>query len=197
MAAPTTEFRQLNVNLATTALDTAAERKTAAAAGTLIDSSGSNALDFGLVSIAGAATPQRSAVKHLAWHVTAYNGNSAASNFRGWFQTADWGFDNAGTGQKYKALRYEAGANGAAYVQNADESSYGGHATWETYAVQANAPTQNLYAGDGATSFANTDDDIVGFESLLEVDELETSGTYLGNVTAGYFYRYSMRFDFS
>lgn len=200
MAAPTTEFRQLNVNLATTALDTAAERKTAAAAGTLVDASGSNPLDFDLVSIAGAVAAVRSAVKHLVWHVTAWGGNTQVSNFRGWFQAgaSGWGFDQGATVQKFKALTYETGPNGVAYVQNADATSYGGHATWDAFLVQANAPgSQNLFAGDGQTSFTNADDDVVGFESLLSVDPAETSGTYLGTVTAGYEYRFSQRFDYS
>lgn len=197
MAAPTTEFRSLANNLATTALDTAAERKTAAAAGTLVDASGSNPLDMGLVSIAGAVAPVRSGVKHLVWHVTAYNGNTAVSNFRGWFQAAHWGFDDVGTTQKYTALRYESGANGTAYVVNAAETSYGGHATWPAFSVNASAPAQNLYAGDGATSFGSSDDDIVGFQTLLEVDELETSGTYLGLAAAGYEYRFSLRYDYN
>ena len=198
MPAPTTEFRSLALNLATTALDTRAERKTAAAAGTLVDASGSNPLDMGLVSIAGAVAPQRSAVKHLTWHVTNYQGNTEVSDFKGWFQASHWGFDDAGTAQKYTALRYESGANGTAYVQNAAETSYGGHATWPAFSVNASPPgSQNLFAGDGALSFGSGDDDIVGFETLLEVDENETSGTYLGTGTAGYEYRYSMRFSYN
>lgn len=196
MPAPTTEFRSLANNLATTALDTRAERKTAAAAGTLVDASGSNPLDMGLVSIAGAVAPVRSGVRHLVWHVTDYEGNTEVSNFRGWFQATHWGFDQDSV-QKYKALRYEAGANGTAYVQNATDASYGGHATWDEFDVNANPPgSQNLFAGDGALSFGAGDDDIVGFQTLLEVAEDETSGTYLGTST-GYEYRYSLRFDYN
>jgi len=199
MAAPTTEFRAVANSLATTALDTASERKTAAAAGTLVDASGANPLDFGLVSIAGAVAAVRSAVKHLLFHCTNYQGNSQISNLRAWFAgTGNWGFDQAGTRLQYRALRYEAGANGSAYVVNADENSYGGHAAWDVMAVQANAPTQNLFAGNGATSFSTgATDDVVGLQALLEVDPAETSGTYLGTVTAGYEMRLSLRFDFS
>lgn len=199
MAAPTTEFRALSNALATTALDTAAERKTAAAAGTLVDASGSNPWDFGLVSIAGAVAAVRSLVKHLVFHCTNYQGNTQLSNFRAWFVTGvgGWGFDQAGSRFQYRALRYESGANGQAYVQNADETSYGGHAAWDVMAVQANAPAQNLYAGNGATSFATgATDDVVGMQALLEVDPAETSGTYLG-VTAGYEFRLSLRFDYN
>lgn len=196
MGAPTTEFRSLANNLATTALDTASERKTAAAAGTLVDASGSNPLDMGLVSIAGAVAAQRSAVKHLTWHVTAWNGNTSASNFRGWFQAVHWGFDQGATVQKYRALKYQSGTNGQAYVQNADETSYGGHAAWDVFSVNANAPSQNLYAGDGDVSFGTGDDDIVGFQTLLSVDPAETSGTYLGTTIAGNEYRFSLRYDY-
>lgn len=197
MGAPTTEFRSLANNLATTALDTASERKTAAAAGTLVDASGSNPLDMGLVSIAGAVAAVRSAVKHLCWHVTNYQGNTQLSDFRGWFQSTHWGFDQGGTVQKYRALKYQSGTNGQAYVQNADETSYGGHAAWDVFAIQANAPAQNLYAGDGDVSFGSSDDDIVGFQTLLSVDPAETSGTYLGTGTAGYEYRFSLRHSYN
>jgi hypothetical protein len=195
MATPTTEFRALLNSLTVIQMDTASERKAQAASGTLVDAE-ANPWDFGTVSIAGASAPVRSAVKHLCWHITAWGGNTAASNFRGWFNTTGWGFDNAGTTQKYVALKYEAGANGDTYVVDADEDDYGGHATWDVFAVQAGAPAQNLYAGDGATSFGVADTDIVGFQSLLEVDELETSGTYTA-LTSSYEYMLSHRYDFS
>ena len=199
MPAPTTRFKAQANNIATTALDTASERKTYQGAnGTAVDNSGSNPWDFGTVSIAGASSPVRSAVKHLMWDVSAWGANVAVSNFRAWFDSSPegWGFDNVGTQFKYAALRYETGANGAAYVQNADETSYGGHATWSVMAHQDAAPTQNLYAGDGATGFGSSDDDVVGFQALLEVDELETAGVYQGT-TSGYEFQMSLRYDYN
>ena len=199
MPAPTTRFKAQANTPATTALDTASERKTYQGAnGTTVDDTGSNPWDFGTVSIAGAVAPVRSTVKHLMWDVSAWGPNVAVSNFRAWFDSnpEGWGFDNAGTQLKYKALRYQSGSNGTAYVQNADETSYGGHATWSVAAHQDSPPAQNLYAGDGDTGFGTGDDDVVGMQALLEVDELETAGVYLGD-TSGYEFQMSLRYDYN
>jgi hypothetical protein len=182
MAAPQTQFKAIANNLATTAVDTAGERKTVAAAGTTVDNSGSNPWDFGTVSIAGASSPVRSALKHLMWHVTAWGSNIAVSNFRAWFDSSPegWGFDNVGTLFRVVPLKYQTGTNG----------------TWATLPHQDAPPSRNLYAGDGDVGFGSGDDDVVGMQALLEVDELETAGVYQG-ATAGYEFRLSVRFDYN
>lgn len=207
MAAPTTGFKNIAITLATTALDTVAERRTEFSNGATISTGAGNEWNFGTVDISGGAA--NSAVKHAMWKVTANGGNTTVDTFKIWISTASgqpadqWGFAQAGTVFKAVALRYEAGANGAAYVANADATSY---TNWTAagvinpFQVATEPGSQNAYSGAGATSVdittIGTTEDVVGWEGYLAVAAGETTGTYKG-LDSGKEFRGNFKYSYS
>lgn len=100
MAAPTTRFREFPIASATTLLDTAAERLAAVSGESSVSTGTGNEVDFGTLNISSAA--QQSAVKLVAWDVTADGSNTSVSAFKLWqssegFDVADEASDALGT----------------------------------------------------------------------------------------------------
>lgn len=209
MAAPTTEFRDIDITKATTALDTVGERRTEFAAGTLISTGAGNEWNFGTIDIsAGAAN---SVVKHAQWKPTANGGNTTVDTFKIWISTAagqpadQWGFAQAGTVFKAAALKYESGgASGILYVASATDSSYSSWAAgtyvYNPFQVATEPGSQNAYNGAGASSInittIGTTDDVVGWEGILAVASGETTGTYKG-LDSGKEFRANFKYSYS
>lgn len=207
MAAPTTQFKSLAISLAATALDTVAERRTEFTAGTTISTGAGNEWNFGTIDISGGAAD--SLVKMAMWKVTVNGGNTLVDTFILWISTAagqpadQWGFAQGATTFKGMALRYEAGANGAAYVANASTSSY---SSWsasgaiDPVQVATTPVSQNVYSATGTTSIdittIDTSDDVVGWEGYLHVAAGETTGTYKG-LDSGKEFRANYRYSYS
>ncbi len=208
MAAPTTVFKNIDPTLATTALDTLAERLTQFSSGTTISTGAGNEWNFGTIDISGGAAD--SAVKHAMWKVTVNGGNTLVDTFKLWISTAagqpadQWGFAQAGTVFKAAALKYETGGtNGVLYVASATTSSY---ASWvgsfiiNPLEVAAEPGAQNVYAGAGGTSCdittIGTTEDVVGWEGYLHVAAGETTGTYKG-LDSGKEFRANLKFSYS
>jgi len=192
MAEPTTRFRAWPITLATTALDTAAERLAAVAGQSVVSTGSGNELDFGTVDIsAGAAN---SLVKMCAYDVIADGGNTVVEAYKLWLSHN--GFDQAGTVVKFQPLSgadNAAPSNTANYVANAVVGSY----TWATM-PESEPGSQNVWPTDEGTSMAlsTTSDDVVFWAEYLAVASGETTGTYSG-VTAGYEFRHTFKFSYS
>ena len=171
MAEPTTRFREWPITLATTALDTAAERLAAVAGESVVSTGAGNELDFGTVDISGGAA--NSVAKMCAWDVTADGGNTLVETFMIWL--SDNGFDQAGSVIKFQPLSGadQAGASATEnYIQNAVVGSY----TWATM-PEADPAAQNLYPSDEGTSMAlsTASDDVVFWAEYAAIAAGETT----------------------
>jgi hypothetical protein len=192
MAEPTTRFRDWPITLATTALDTAAERLAAVAGESVVSTGDGNVLDFGTVDIsAGGAN---SAVKMCAWDVTADGGNTTVETFKLWLSSN--GFDQAGTVVKFQPL--SGGDQGSPsdtenYVQNAVVGSY----TWADM-PESEPGTQNVFPTDEGSSMAlsTASDDVIFWAEYLAVAADETTGTYKGTTT-DYEFQHSFKYSYS
>lgn len=193
MAAPTTRFRVIPQNTATTAIDSAAKRLAAIASQTVVSTGVGNEVDFGTIDIsAGAAN---SGVKTILWGVTADGGNTAVDTFKLWQPAASRGFDQAASVTKFRAL---SGTDNAApsttqnYVVNGVVGSY----TWGD--IPASEPSQNVWPTDeGAGMVLSTaSDDEIMFALYLAIAASETTGTYRGLVS-GNELQYSFKYSYS
>jgi hypothetical protein len=192
MAAPTTRFRTFSITIATTAVDTAAERLAAIAGESVVSTGAGNELDFGTVDISGGAA--NSAVKMLMWDVTADGGNTSVDTFKFWLSTN--GFDQAASVARYRAI---SGADQAApsntenYIQNATTASY-------TFADldESEPGAQNAYPSDEGSSMvlSTTADDTIMMALYLAIAAAETTGTYKGT-DAGYELQMSFKYSYS
>lgn len=192
MAEPTTRFRDWPITLATTALDTAAERLAAVAGESTVSTGGGNELDFGNVDISGGAA--NSVVKMCAWDVTADGGNTLVDTFLLWLSSNGW--DQAGTVLKFQPLSgadQGTPSNTENYVQNAVVGSY----TWATM-PEAEPGAQNVYPSDEGSSMAlsTTSDDAIFWASYCAVAASETTGTYKGT-DSGYEFQHSFKYSYS
>lgn len=192
MAEPTTRFREWPITLATTALDTAAERLAAVAGESTVSTGAGNELDFGTVDISGGAAD--SAVKMCAWDVTADGGNTTVETFKLWLSSNGW--DQAGTVAKFVALSggdQGTPSNTENYVQNATTSSY-------TFGNMAESEPggQNVYPSDEGSSMAlsTTSDDVVFWAEYVAVAASETTGTYKGT-DSGYEFQHTFKYSYS
>lgn len=192
MAAPTTRFRLIPNNTATTAVDTAAERIGAIAGSSTISTGAGNEADFGTVDISGGAA--NSGVLTMLWDVTADGGNTTVETFKLWLSSN--GFDQAGSVIKFQPL---SGADQAApsntenYVQSATTGSY----TWATM-PEAEPGAQNVYPSDEGSSMAlsTTSDDAIMWAMYAAIASGETTGTYKGT-DAGYELQFSFKYSYS
>ena len=182
MAAPTTEFNQIDTSLADTALDSNAERL---AIDDAISTGAGNELDFGNVNISGGAA--NSAVKAMFWQVTNYGTNSQVENFRFWLSQN--GFDQAGSEIKWDHWKLDATSE---WVQNATTGDVGGTALDES------EPSQNVYQGGDGTTTSITSGDNDTCEAIVmyvAVAASETAGTYKGT-DSGFEFQYSYKYDY-
>lgn len=192
MPAPTTQFRDIPLNTATTAVDTAAERLAAIAGQSVVSTGSGNELDFGTVDISGGAA--NSAVKTLLWDVTADGGNTTVETFKFWLSSN--GFDQAGTVMKIQPI---SGADQVTptltenYVADAVIGSY----TWATM-DETEPGAQNVYPSDEGSSMAlsTTSDDSIMIALYLAVAASETTGTYKGTDT-GFEFQFSFKYSYS
>lgn len=192
MAIPTTRFRLIPNNTATTAVDTAAERLAAITGESVVSTGAGNEADFGTVDISGGAND--SSVLTLLWDVTADGGNTTVDTFKLWLSSN--GFDQAGTVVKFAAL---SGAdqgtptNTQNYVQSATTASY----TFVNM-PESEPGSQNVYPSDEGTSMtlSTTSDDVIMWAMYVAVAAGETTGTYKGTDT-GFEFQHSFRFSFS
>lgn len=182
MAAPTTEFNNLDITLAGTALDSNAERL---AIDDVVSTGAGNELDFGSVNIGGGAVD--SGVLAAAWQVSAFGGNAQVENFRFWL--SDNGFDIGASVVKWFGGKMDATTE---WVQNATTGSY-------SYATLVEAePAQNVYqGGDGSTtSIPSGDNDTSEFLAMyVAIGASETTGVYKGT-DAGFEFQYSFKYDY-
>jgi len=191
MAAPTTRFRLIPQNTATTAVDTAAERLAAIAGSSVISTGVGNEVDFGTVDISGGAA--NSGVKTMLWDVTADGGNTAVDTFKIWMSSN--GFDQAGSVAKLQAL---SGADQASpsntenYVADGVVASY----TWGN--MPEAEPAQNLWPSDEGTSMvlSTASDDVLMWAMYLAIAASETTGTYKGT-DAGMELQFSLKYSYS
>ena len=192
MAEPTSRFRLIPNTTATTAVDTAAERKATITSQSVVSTGSGNEVDFGTVDISGGAA--NSGVKHVLWDITADGGNTSASDFRIWLSTS--GFDQASTKVKYRAVSGAdngSPSNTANYVANATTSSY----TFSDMATSLPG-AQNAYPTNEASSMAlsTTSADVVFWAMYLAIAAGETTGTYSGT-TSNYGLQLSLRYTYS
>lgn len=192
MAEPTTRFRDWPITLATTALDTAAERLAAVAGESVVSTGAGNELDFGTVDISGGAA--NSGVKMCAWDVTADGGNTTIETFKLWLSSN--GFDQAGTVVKFQPLSggdQGSPSNTENYVANAVVGSY----TWATM-PESEPGAQNVYPTDEGTSMtlSTASDDVVFWAEYVAVAASETTGTYKGT-DSGYEFQHSFKYSYS
>ncbi len=192
MAAPTVRFRTFPITVATTALDTAAERKGTIAGESVVSTGSGNELDFGTVDISAGAAD--SAVKMLVWDVTADGGNTTVETFLFWL--SDNGFDQAGTTVEYVPISgadQGSASNTENYIQNATTGSY-------TFATldESEPGTQNVYPTDEGSSMvlSTTSDDVIMTALYTKVAATETTGTYSGT-TSGYEFQFSFKYSYS
>ncbi len=192
MAEPTTRFRLIPNNTATSAVDTAGERL-AAIAGEAVKSTGvGNEADFGTVDISGGAA--NSGVLTLLWDVTADGGNTLAETFKLWLSSN--GFDIAGSVLKVQPL---SGGDNAApsltenYIANAVVGSY----TWATM-VEAEPGAINIYPTDEGSSMvlSTASDDAVMWAMYAAIAAGETTGAYKGT-DANFELQFSFKYSYS
>lgn len=194
MAEPTSRLRDFPNATATTAVDTAAERKGVISGTNVITTGAGNEAEFTpAIDISGGQA--NSLVKHFLWDITADGGNTTAETFKLWIAAASIGFDQAASVVKLRAL---SGADQGTpsltenYIQNAITSSY-------TFAnMPESEPSQNLYPSDEGTSMAlsATSDDALMFACYLFIAAAETTGTYKG-LDAGYELQVSLKYSYS
>lgn len=192
MAEPTTRFRSWPISLATTAIDTAAERLASVAGQGIVSTGAGNELDFGTVDISGGAA--NSLVKMCAWDVTADGGNTTVEAFKLWLSSN--GFDQAGSVIKFQPLSggdQASPSNTANYVANAVVGSY----TWATM-PESEPGAQNVWPSDEGTSMAlsTTSDDVIFWAEYAAIAASETTGTYKGT-DAGYEFQHSFKYSYS
>ena len=183
MAAPTTEFNELSLALAGTALDANAERL---AIDSVISTGAGNELDFGSVNISGGQAD--SDCKAMAWQASAYGANSQVENFRFWISTE--GFDIAGTVIKYGDWKLD---DVTEWVQNEVPPITG-----EVGNLPSSEPAQNIHqGGDGTTaSITSADNDTTeAIVMYVAVDATETTGVYKGT-DAGFEFQFSFKYDY-
>lgn len=192
MTVPTIRGRIFPNATATTAVDTASERKGSITSQYTWSTGSGNEANFGTIDIsAGAAN---SAVLHGLIDWTADGGNTLVQDFKIWFSTRN--FAQAGSVLKFRALNGADNAsptNTQAYVNNATTSSY----------TFSNMPTSepgsiNLYPTAGTTSMAlsTTSADALMFAMYLAIASGETTGTYSGT-TASYGLQLSHKYTYS
>lgn len=182
MAAPTTEFNEIDTSLASTALDSNAERL---AIDDVISTGAGNELDFGNVNISAGAAD--SAVKAMFWQVTNYDTNSQVENFRFWLSSN--GFDEAGTVIKWDHWKLDTTSE---WVQNPTTGDVGSTTLDEA------EPSQNVFqGGDGTTTYITTGDNDTceAIVMYVSVAAGETAGTYKGTDT-GFEFQYSFKYDY-
>lgn len=192
MAIPTTRFRSIPNNTATTAVDTAAERLATITGQSVVSTGTGNEADFGTVDISGGTA--NSNVLTLLWDVTADGGNTSVDTFLLWLSSN--GFDQAGTVGKFVSL---SGADQATptltenYVANATTGSY----TYSTM-PETEPGAINVYPTDEGSSMvlATTSDDVIMWAEYVSVAASETTGTYKGT-DAGFEFQHSFKFTFS
>lgn len=192
MAVPTTEFRTWPITIATTAVDTAAERLAAIAGESSVSTGEGNELDFGTIDISGGAA--NSTVKMLMWGVTADGGNTTVETFKFWLSSN--GFDQAGTVVKYRPISggdQGSPSNTENYIQNATTGSYS-----FTTLDESEPGAQNVYPSDEGSSMAlsTAADDTIMIALYVAAADSETSGTYKGT-DAGYEFQYSFKYSYS
>lgn len=192
MAAPTTRYRTIPNNTATTAVDTAAERLAAIAGESVVSTGAGNELDFGIVDISGGAA--NSGVKHLLWDVTADGGNTAVETFRWWLSSNGW--DQAGSVLKFQPVSgadQGSPSNTENYVADATTGSY----TWAT-CPETEPGSQNIYPSDEGSSMvlSTTSDDVIMIALYVAIAASETTGTYKGT-DSGYEFQMSHKYSYS
>lgn len=192
MAEPTSRFRTFPNTIATTAVDTAAERLAAIAGESSVSTGVGNELDFGTVDISGGAA--NSGVKHVLWDITADGGNTNSEDFLVWLSSN--GFDQAGSVARYQALSgadQGSPSNTENYVANAVVGSY----TWGDM-PESEPGAQNAYPSDEGSSMvlSTTSDDAILFAIYLAIASGETTGTYKGTDT-GYELQFSFKYTYS
>ena len=192
MAVPTTRFRDIPNDTATTAVDTAAERLAAITGESVISTGEGNEIDFGTIDISGGAN--NSGVQTMHWDVTADGGNTTVDTFKLWL--SDNGFDQAGSVIKMQPL---SGAdqgtpvNTENYIANAVVGSY----TWGDM-PETEPGSINVWPSDEATSMvlSTTSDDTVMWAMYAAIASGETTGTYKGT-DAGYELQMSFKYAYS
>ena len=191
MAEPTTRFRDWPITLATTALDTAAERLAAVAGESVVSTGSGNELDFGTVDISSGAA--NSVVKMCAWDVTADGGNTTVETFKLWLSSN--GFDQAGSVIKFQPLSGEDGtpSNTEEYIANAVVGSY----TWANM-PETEPGAQNIWPTDEGTSMvlSTASDDVIFWAEYCAIAASETTGTYKG-IDSGMEFRMSFKYSYS
>jgi len=191
MAEPTTRFRLIPNNTATTAVDTAGERLASISGQSIVSTGGGNEADFGTIDISGGAA--NSAVLTLLWDVTADGGNTTVDTFKFWLSSN--GFDQAGSVIKMQPLSgadQGSPSNTENYVADAVVGSY----TWAT--APESEPSANMYPSDEGSSMAlsTTSDDVIMWAMYAAIAASETTGTYSGT-TSGYELQFSFKYSYS
>ena len=192
MAAPTTRFRLIPQDTATTALDTAAERLGTITGESVVSTGSGNEVDFGTVDISGGAA--NSDVKTVLWDVTADGGNTSVDTFKLWLSSN--GFDQAGSVMKFQPLSgadQSSPSNTENYVADATTSSY----TWSDM-PETEPGSQNVYPSDEGSSMtlSTTSDDVIMWAMYLAIADNETTGTYKGT-DSGYELQMSFKYSYS
>jgi hypothetical protein len=192
MSEPTARFRLIPQATATTAVDTANERKGSIADQSIITTGVGNEANFGTIDISGGAA--NSGVLTMLWDITADGGNTLVESFKLWMSSN--GFDQAGSVCKMQPL---SGGDQASpsetenYVANGVVASY----TWATL-DESEPGSQNVFPSDEGTSMAlsTTSDDAIMFALYLAIAASETTGTYKGT-TSGYELQFSFKYAYS
>jgi hypothetical protein len=192
MAIPTTRFREIPNNTATTAVDTAAERIGVISGEAVVSTGAGNEADFGTVDISAGAAD--SGVLTILWDVTADGGNTTVDTFKLWLSSN--GFDQAGTVAKFIAL------SGADQGTPTNTENYIADATTGSYTFvnmpESEPGSQNVYPSDEGSSMAlsTASDDAIMWAEHVAVAASETTGTYKGT-DAGFEFQHSFKFSFS
>jgi hypothetical protein len=182
VAAPTTEFNNFDISLASTALDSNAERL---AIDDVIATGAGNEWDFGSANISGGQVD--TAVMAMAWQVSAWGANTQVENFRFWLSSN--GFDDAATVVKYVDWKLDSVSE---WVQSATAPLAG-----EGNLPEAE-PAQNIHqGGDGTTTFITSGDDDTteAIAAYVYVGASESTGVFKGT-DAGNEFQFSFKYDY-
>lgn len=192
MAAPTARIRTIPLNTATTAVDTAAERKGSIAGQGVVSTGTGNEADFGTVDISGGAA--NSSILTMLFDITADGGNTVAEDFKLWLSSN--GFDQAGTVLKFAPLS-GADQGSASLTENYTQNATTGTYTWADL-PETEPGGQNIYPSDEGSSMVldTTSDDAIMWAWYLAVAAGETTGTYKGTDTGNEF-RATTKFSYS
>ena len=177
MSTPTSRFRLIPNNTATTAVDTAAKRLAAIAGESAKSTGEGNEVDFSTIDISGGAA--NSAVQTVLWDVTANGGNTVVDTFKLWLSSN--GFDMAGSVIKMIPL------SGDDQGSPSDTENYIADAVIGSYTF-ANMPesepgSQNVYPSDEGSDMSisgGASDDVIMWAMYAAIASGETTGTYKG-----------------